>query len=401
MDFNRTHGKDSRILRLAGLACLVALASALPVAASHAQALVPVNLYSAELTWVGGTLRIGAPKKLTGDRGISSQPSFTPEANAILFVSRRDSANAQSDIYRIDLATGAEDRITNTPEMENSPTITPDGKLMVIRWIPATLFKEWGPWIYDIDGRPAKGVLPSPDTVGYYARLDSVTFAMMRPKSRPAIAIFDTRSRTMTDYDWPVANLPPQLVPGKRAISYARTDSLGRNRIRRLDLVSKQSSDVAPALRGRTVHTWTQRGTILMGRGNKVFALDPAVDTVWRQVAAFSDPELQSISSYVISPAGDKVILISPVKPALHTAIRDSLQSGRSVDEALLPYRGRTAPAIASAYDISSSPLIALAVEQARKSQGAAAMQLVQFIELVAPADAERARNAVAAVPRQ
>lgn len=274
----------------------------------------PVNLYVADLTYEGGTLRVGAPRKLTGDRGINSQPSFTPDGRAILFV-RRDSASGQGDVFRIDLHTGTETRITSTPEMENSPTVTPDGKLMVIRWTPATLFKEWGPWIYDMKGTPLAGVLPAPDTVGYYLPLDSGTFAMMRPKSNRAVSIFDSRSGSMIDYDFQSANLPPQRIPAQRAISYTRVDSVAGNRIRRLDLVTHDTTEIAPTRPRRTVHAWTPKGAIIMGDGNAIFTLIPPAKT-WTQVASFNDPELQEINAYVVSPAGDKLILISPVKPA-------------------------------------------------------------------------------------
>lgn len=293
-----------------GFAVLALFAGA-PRAA--AQTTSPVNLYVADLTWTGDTMRVGTPKKLTADRGINSQPSFTLDGRSILFV-RRDSANGQGDVFRIDLATGAETRITSTPEMENSPTATPDGNIMVIRWTPRTLFKEWGPWIYDRKGQPIKGVLPGPDTVGYYVRLDSVRFAMMRPKTRRAVAIFDSRTGTMTDYDWPVATLPPQRIPGQTAVSYTRVDSIGGNRIRRLDLVTHDTTEIAPALQGKTVHAWTPRGTLVMGKGNAIFTLGPPAKS-WIQVAVFTDPQLQDINAYVVSPRGDRLILISPVSP--------------------------------------------------------------------------------------
>lgn len=289
----------------------VAASALFGVAQASAQATIPVNLYVADLSWKADTLRAGAPRKLTGDRGINSQPSFTPDGKSILLI-RRDSANGQSDVYKIDLATGAESRVTSTPENENSPTVTPDGNIMVIRWTPATLFREWGPWIYDRNGRPLKGVLPGPDTVGYYVRVDSTTFAMMRPKSRRAVAIFDTRTGTMTDYDWPVATLPPQLIPGQRAVSYTRVDSAGGNRIRRLDVATRETTEIAPALAGKAVHAWTPRGTIVMAKGNAIFHLVPRAKT-WTQVASFTDPQLQDINAYVVSPAGDKLIIISPV----------------------------------------------------------------------------------------
>jgi hypothetical protein len=158
-------------------------------------------------------------------------------------------------------------------------------------------------------------VLPGPDTVGYYVQLDSVSFAMMRPKSTGAIAIFDKRSGSMTDYDFRPANLPPQKIPGQRAISYTRVDSVGGNRIRRLDLVTHDTTEIAPAQPRRVVHAWTPRGEIIMGNGNAIFSLAPPA-RIWNRIASFADPELQEINAYVVSPAGDKLILISPVTPS-------------------------------------------------------------------------------------
>jgi TolB protein len=302
-----------RRLFAAGMILSVTVASA---ALAQATTTNPVNLFVVDLSDAKDSLKIGSPRKLTGDKGINSQPSFTRDGKSILFV-RRDSSAGQGDVYRIDLASGAETRVTNTPEMENSPTATPDGNLMVIRWTPETLFKQWGPWVYGMNGQPLRGVLPGPDTVGYYAPLDSVTYAMMRPKSVRAVSLFNARTGTMTDYDFGAANLPPQKIPGQNAISYTRVDSVAGNSIRRLDLVTHDTTTIAPAVAGKTVHAWTSRGSILMGKGNAIFALHPP-SKHWVQVASFSDPELQDINAYVVSPRGDKLILISPVRPPSH-----------------------------------------------------------------------------------
>ncbi len=351
-----------------------------------AQELVPVNLYVADITYSANrAIRLGTPRKLTGNRGVSSQPSFTPDGKSILFIGRRDSANAQSDVYRINLSTGAETRITSTPEMENSPTVTPDGKLMVIRWIPATLFTEWGPWIYDMNGTPLSGVLPGPDTVGYYTRIDATTFAMVRPKTRTAVAIFDTKSKTMTDRDWPVANLPPQLIPGQRAISYTRTDSLGSNEIRRLEMGAAEATTIAPSLPGRVAHAWTPRGQLLMGKGNKVYARAPRRDTSWREVAAFDNSELQSVTTYVVSPGGDKLILISPVKPPLHLVIQDSLQEKRSIGAALAGFADKSPESLKTKYDVSRGALVGLLNAQKRRSADGVAELEAFVVRLTGP----------------
>ncbi|MEO8578117.1 MAG: hypothetical protein ABI556_15510 [Gemmatimonadales bacterium] len=364
---------------LRGLAIALTVVAMTKTPAANAQALVPVNLYVADVTYDGGSIHIGKPRKLTGDRGISSQPAFAPDGKSIFYISRRDSVNAQSDVYRIEIGSGLESRITATAENENSPTVTPDGKLMVIRWTPATLFREWGPWIYDMKGVPLRGVLPGPDTVGYYVRVDSNRFAMVRPKSRTAVAIFDSRNGSMTDYDSPVANLPPQLIRGENAISYTRTDSIGRNRIRRLDLRSLDTTSITATVPGRIIHSWGKRGFLLMGKGNTIFVWRPSAHDVWKPVASFSDPELQSIGTYVVSPAGDKVILISPVKPSLQTALRDSLQAGVSLASALKGYSPIPAADLLKRYDVSEFGMVAIAGEQAAKGYAADAVTLLRM----------------------
>jgi hypothetical protein len=256
---------------------------------------------------------------------------------------------------------------------------------MVIRWVPATLFTEWGPWIYDMKGTPLHGVLPGPDTVGYYARVDKDRIAMVRPRSRTTMAIFDSRTKTMKDYDLPVANLPPQLIPGQNAISYTRPDSLGRNQIRRLDLKSMDTSVIAPAIPGRIVHAWTPRGIILMGKGNAIYSLKPGTGATWKQVVAYSAPDLQAINTYVVSPAGDKVILISPLKPSLTAVLRDSIQSGVSLANAVKGYANMSEAQLTAAFDYSEGALVGLAAEQTRKNLAADAIRLLTMTVALFP----------------
>ena len=370
---------------LRAFAMALGAASILYASTASSQSLVPVNLYVADVTYDGGSIHIGKPRKLTGDRGIASQPAFTLDGKAILYIGRRDSVNAQSDVYRIDLASGAETRITSTAENENSPTVTPDGNLMVIRWTPSTLFQEWGPWVYDMKGAPLRGVLPGPDTVGYYVRVDSARFAMVRPKSQTAVAIFDSRNGSMTDYDRPVANLPPQLIRGENAISYTRTDSTGRNQIRRLDLRSLDTSSITATVPGRIIHSWGSRGYLLMGKGNTIFASRPSAREGWKPVASFTDPELQSVGTYVVSPAGDRVILISPVKPSLQTALRDSLQAGASLASALKGYAIIPASDLLKRYDVSEFGLVGIAAEQTTRGHAADAVNLLKMTAAAFP----------------
>jgi dipeptidyl aminopeptidase/acylaminoacyl peptidase len=355
-------------------AALLALAAASPATAQDAN---PVNLFVADLRYANGSVTLGAPRKLTHDEGRNSQPSFTPDGRAIVFAAQR--AGGQVDVYRIDLATGAETQVTHTPENENSPTVMPDGRIMVIRWKPETLFREWGPYLYRPDGTPDAPVLPGPDTVGYFAPVDAHTLAFMRPASRFRVALWDDRVRQMVDVDSPAAPLPPQRVPGARAVSYTRTDSMGRNVIRRVDLDTRRTSDVAPTVLGRTAHAWTPRGVLLMGRGNGIYALDPAGGRTWRRIASFDGPDLQNVTAYAVSPRGDRLVLYSTVKPVLHTVLRDTLLSGRSALDAVA-IAGALAAAHRADYEVSEGGLAQVGedwIAMGRTADGAHVLEMV------------------------
>ena len=310
----------------------------LPVQARAQAPVNPTNLFVVELKQAGGKLTVGAPKNLTADRGRNSQPAFTPDGRAIVFSAVRDSTG-QGDVYRIDLRSGAETRVTRTAENENSPTPGENGELIAVRWVPATLFKEWGLWVYSATGTPVRGVLPGPDTVGYYSRIDADTWALMRPKSRPAVAIFNAKQGTTTDIDWPVANLPPQVIPGARAISYTKIDSLGRNELRRYDIGGEGARSLGRAILGRRVHSWMPDGTILMAKGNAVYGRRATGDTTWRLLASYSQPELQDLTAYAVNRDGTRLILISPRRPSLATLLRDHVEDGGSVADAVARVR--------------------------------------------------------------
>ena len=349
------------------LALVLCGASDLP-----AQTPNPVNLWLVELKWSGNRLTTGTPVKLTNDNGSNSQPAFTPDGRAIVFSATRDTgSNARSDIYRIDLATRSETRVTHTPENENSPTVNERGEYVAVRWQPATLFKEFGPWIYNADGTPKQGVLPAPDTTGYYTPLSNGDYALTRPKSRSfSIALFDAKAGTIMDVDSGVPALPAQRVPGSQALTYVQIDSAnGRHVLRQIDLTTRRITTLGPTLVGRTTHAWVPgHQTILMAKGNELYART-ASDPVWRYVTTFDHPDLRAVSAYVVSAQGDKLILTSPKRPTVAALLRDSLEAGHSGTEvAALAINLRNAGRFAD-MDMTENSISALGTDRIDKKR--------------------------------
>ena len=337
------------------------------------------NLWVVDLRWTGNRLTAGTPVKLTHDDGTNSQPSFTPDGRAIVFSAQPDTgANARSDIYRIDLATGEETRVTRTPENENSPTVNERGEYVAVRWQPSTLFKEFGPWVYAADGTPLRGVLRGPDTTGYYTPLANGDYALTRPKSKTfTLALFDAKTGAIADVDSGLPALPAQRIPGEQALSYVRIDSAdGHNVIRRIDLVTRQTTTIGPTLVGRAVHAWIPgRAAIVMAKGSTLYARTLG-DTAWRAVATFEDPGLRNVGAYVVSPRGDKLILTAPTRVTLAAVMRDSLDVGRSgADVATLVTAWRQAGKLGE-FDVTEGAIAALGEDRLRRKRIADAVAI-------------------------
>ena len=336
----------------------------------------PVNLWVVDLKWTGNQLSTSTPMKLTSDNGTNSQPSFSPDGKSVVFSAIRDTGS--SEIYRIDLATRTETRITRTPENENSPTVNGAGEYIAVRWVPATLFKEYGVWVYSADGTPARGVLRGPDTTGYYTPLGSGDYSLTRPKSKTfTIALFDDQSGTITDVDSGVPALPAQLIPGQRALSYVRIDTVdGKHTLRRVDLATRRTTSIGSTIVGRTAHAWIPRhNTLLMAKGNVLYARG-ATETSWRVVARFEDRDLRNANAYVVSPNGDKLVLTSPKRLALNVVLRDSLDAGHTgAAVAAMATRWRDAGQLADV-DVTEGPISALGDDRLQRKRFADAVAL-------------------------
>jgi dipeptidyl aminopeptidase/acylaminoacyl peptidase len=383
------HARATFGVPLSAILCCLQLFTFSTVAAQRAPV---VNVFVAELREADGQLSLGAPLKLTEDRGWNMQPSFSPDGRLLLYTSVRGDADSPSQVYAYDLETGQERQLTRTLENENSPTLEPDGRSFIaVRWKPETLFTEFGPWRYSLAGEPLGSLLPGPDTVGYFHRLDEHTFALMRPGDTFSVALHDLRTGTTRVVAHPSAPLPPRPIPGARAFSFTRTDSLGAHRIVRVELPTGLTSDLGPTLPGRTSHVWTPSGTLLMARGNRLFQRSPEAPE-WSELARFEAPELQQLTAYAVSPAGDRVVILSPLRPPLATLLRDSIQAA-GVAEGVAAVRRMERRGELEAHDRAAGALRGVAEEwigRGRRAEGMAILELL--VELLPAEDSLRRR---------
>ena len=172
------------------------LPTALIAALLIAQAAPPpaTEVYLAPLSIQGSRVEIGKPINISNSPGYDNQPSFTPDGASLLFTSvaaerKPDPANGAaigSDIYRYDLASAAISQVTNTPESEYSPTVTPDGRHISVIRVESDGTQRL--WQFTLDGREPTVLLPGIKPVGYHAWADASVLALfvLGGEGRPA-----------------------------------------------------------------------------------------------------------------------------------------------------------------------------------------------------------------------
>src|SRR5262249_7090597 len=157
-------------------------------------------IFLATLSASGATPSVIRPVNISNSPGYDNQPSFTPDGRSVLFTSVRGAAAAggepgrasQTDIYRYDIASRSVARVTNTPESEYSPTVTPDrGHISVVR-VEADGTQRL--WQFTLDGKDPQVVLENVKPVGYHAWTDPQTLVLFVLGQPSTLQIADTRS---------------------------------------------------------------------------------------------------------------------------------------------------------------------------------------------------------------
>ncbi len=285
-----------------------------PAAAQQAQQPAPpdTEIFLAPLTIAHGRVDVGQPVNITRSPGYDNQPAFTRDGESILFTSIRG-GGSQTDIYRYDIASSALTRVTNTPESEYSPTITPAGNLSVVR-VELDKDKTQRLWQFTADGRNPRLVLDSIKPVGYHAWADDHTLVLFVLGQPPTLQLADTSTGKARIAASDIAR-SLQPIPGGRTISFVQRERSSDGTtlvIKELNPVTSETVPLVAAVRGGDDAdvAWTQDGTLLMARGDVLYAWRRG-DVEWKAVADLDRLGLKGVSRMAVSPKGDRIALVA------------------------------------------------------------------------------------------
>jgi Tol biopolymer transport system component len=280
------------------------------------------EVFLATLTIRGGQLDVGKPVNISNNPGYDNQPSFTPDGAAILFTSVRggrkpdpkNSAATGSDIYRYDLKTQQVVQLTDTPEAEYSPTVTPDGRYISVVRVEADNTQRL--WRFDIAGRNPELVLADVKPVGYHAWADSTTLALFVLGKPATLQLADTRTGKAQVQVKGIGR-SIQRIPGGGGISFVLRETTDEGQpvmltIRELQPGTGETRSLVRAPTGATEAdtAWTPDGMLVVSVQDKLYS--------WRRgegeltLAADLTPlGLKGVTRLSVSPKGDRLAIVA------------------------------------------------------------------------------------------
>ncbi|WP_417489427.1 TolB family protein [Maricaulis sp.] len=190
------------------------------------------------LDWVDGRPQIGAPAGGVIRPGYDNQPFFTPDGTGLLYTAG-DDASGETDIWRLDLASGETAPVTRTPdESEYSPRVPPgEAELSYIYQPPGGY--AGNAYLANADNsdrRAAEDLAP----VGYYLFSGDmrhvVTFALGEPNTLQLIDRSVEPEIVQAVADNPGASLARTLHGDGAWVTLERAD--GGFAVHRLDFAS-------------------------------------------------------------------------------------------------------------------------------------------------------------------
>jgi hypothetical protein len=283
---------------------MLVLAAVLAGAGSLVEAQAPpaTEIYLATLTWTGQKVTVGRPVNITNNPGYDNQPQFLTDSSGLLFSSRRD--GVQNDIYRYDLASKKVAQVTNTPDNEYSPTLTPDGRTFTtVRGAEQRL------WRFTFDGVDAGLAWSVQGLIGYHVWVSPTQLATFILGQPATLQLLDMRSGGAEVIEKGIGR-SLLLRPGRGTVSFVHKPQGAPWQIKEFNPATKAVTGLTPTLEGSEDLAWTPDGAIVMGQKAKLFLWREG-SSGWTEIADLGKQGVESITRLTVSPDGKWIAVVA------------------------------------------------------------------------------------------
>jgi hypothetical protein len=261
------------------------------------------EIYLFDLTLKKNVVTLSNPKNITYRPGYDNQPFFHPDEPVVYYASADE--EGRTDILYYNYETGVTHRLTQTPEREYSPTVTPDKKFISCIIQRDNGAQDLGK--YPIGGGPPE-IIISNLTVGYHAWVDDLSVALFVLGSPNTLRWYSIRKNVDTQIS---DNIGRSLhrIPGGNAVSFVDKSS----NVWRIKMMSGRDGSLetlCEALPDREDLAWTPDGKILMNDGEKIFYWQFGKSKTWQPVEIQTPQLFKGLTRMAVSAKGDKLAIV-------------------------------------------------------------------------------------------
>ncbi len=269
----------------------------------YAQQPPGTDIYLFDLKKKKGTIVLSNPANITARPGYDNQPFFHPDKPLLYYASA--DATGRTDILEYNYETGTTRKLTETPEREYSPTVTPDKK-----FISCIIQRDNG--AQDLGKYPIDGGVPvvliKNLTVGYHAWMDEkrlIAFILPQPFTLQLVDVETGEATILAE------NIGRSLhkIPKENAMSFVQQQPDKTWVIKKLNTGNLAVTTLAAlSTEKEPLLTWTPDGTLLRSMELEIYAMKPGKNKTWNKVEI--QTALTGISRMAVNPRGDKMAIV-------------------------------------------------------------------------------------------
>lgn len=248
------------------------------------------------------------PRYLTyfNKNGYNNQPKFFN--NDQLYITVQFPYEEQPELYMLHIKDKTKTRITDTSEGEYSPTLMPDKAYFSAVRVEADANKTQRLWQFPLNRRDnGKPVFKYITGIGYHHWINNSEVALFMVDTPNYLAVADTRTDKVRRIEDKVGRAFQTLPNGN--LAYVQKIDDYNWFIKELNTYTKQSRQIIQTLPGAEDFIILNDGSIVMGKGSKMFKYHPAYDKNWVEMVDLRYYNISNISRLAIS-ADSKIAIV-------------------------------------------------------------------------------------------
>jgi len=261
------------------------------------------EIYLFDLGLKKNKISLSNQKNITNRKGYDNQPFFHPEDSRLFYASA--DADGRTNILVYNYESRTTNSLTNTPEREYSPTVTPDKM-----FVSCIIQRDDG--AQDLGKYPVGGgepeIIIDNLTVGYHAWMDDdrvLVFVLGTPNSLRLYSVREKKDVVISE------NIGRSLhrIPGTNDISFIDKQEQ-EWKIKKYSEKDGSIITITNTLPGREDLAWMPDGKIIMSDGGALFSWSGDKPASWTPVSMVIEKPIGDITRIAVNPQGNKIALV-------------------------------------------------------------------------------------------